>query len=497
MPSSSSKILKSSFVIIVAKWVQRILGLVSFFILARILGAEDFGIVAMSFVVLGFFRSITETGPHQYLLSRSEITRETADTTWTLNLLSKMAVALLMVILASFFSRLFNEPRLEMVLYVASVVPVINGLQSAGQYYLQREFRYTALSISQVISKVISFIVSLWVALAYETYWALIVGDILYAGINTVATYFIHDYRPRLSIVGIAKQWDFSKWVLLKSSVGFLRSKIDQFMVSIFFPTHGVGLFNVAKELTLMPYTQIAEPLGPVYISAINNVKNDAVQLADAFSKIFTTIITVILPTAVGFFLLRDEIVSTLLGGKWEGAELLVAYFAPLILTTSLASLSSSTLTALHKVKLVFILDMLTMFIVLGGQYWARELPIHEFAGIRSIMGLIILVVLFLAVKKHIPEMRMLRLVIAAVPSVVAVAVMIYIVGFCQDSLSGIWMLIFGSLAGAITYALVFAGLSFKMKKISPDIAFIYDKSIIIFAKMAAKFTSRKDAGML
>ena len=155
MASSSNKIIKSSFIIIAAKWTQRILGVVSFFILARILGPEDFGIVAMSFIVLGFFRAVTETGPQQYILSSKEITEHIVHVAWSLNLVTRLMVSVFMISTAALFSSLFNEPRLEMVLYVAAIVPLINGLQSAGQFLMQRNFEYGAISIGQVIGSTV------------------------------------------------------------------------------------------------------------------------------------------------------------------------------------------------------------------------------------------------------------------------------------------------------------------------------------------------------
>jgi lipopolysaccharide exporter len=477
MESASKKIIKSSFIIIASKWVQRILGIVSFFILARILGPEDFGIVAMSFIVLGFFRAVTETGPQQYLLSRKELTDQVTHVAWTLNLATRILVALLMVISAPFFAQIFNEARLEMVLYVASLVPIVNGFQSAGQFFKQRDFEYGAIAVSQVAAKVTSFITTLWIAIAYETYWALIIGDIIFATMFTIATYLFHRYRPRIRIDGIAKQWAFSKWILYKSIVGYLRSKIDQFIVSMFFDTKMVGLFNVSKELTLMPYAQISEPLGPVFISSINKYKDDASALADAYSRLFISMVTIMLPVAVGFYLVKDELVLLILGEKWVGAEVIVGYLVPLILTVSLSQLSSSTLTALEKVKLVFMLDLMTMIVVLIGQLMAKDLPLEQFAGVRTLLGAFIAIV-FIGVIKSILGVKLSRLMIGSIPQVSAAVFMVVGVSYCNELFSDFSFLVVGVVTGVLIYSLSIAVILFLLRNINADFMFIYKKAL-------------------
>ncbi len=471
--------------------MQRILGIVSFFILARILGPDDFGIVAMSFIVLGFFRAVTETGPQQYVLSFQEITDEILHTAWTLNFLTRFIVSLLLIVSAPFVSAGFNEPRLEMVLYVVSILPVINGLQSAGQFIKQRNFDYTAIALSQIGAKVTSFTIALFIAYKYETYWALIIGDLVFASMFSLSTYFFHSYRPKICMIGIREQWEFSKWILLKSIVGFIRSKADQFIASTFYDTRIVGQYNVSKELTLMPYNQIAEPLGPVIISGLANFKDNPAKLTDTYSKFFVAIFTVMLPVSVGFFLLTEEIIHFLLGDKWKEAATIVTYFAPLILTMAISQLSNTALTALHKVKLVFYLDLLTMIVFSVALYLARNLPVEQLAGTRTLLGFFIAVCFFIPVRSMI-TVSVRRILWGIQPSIIAVVVMSLAVLQIKAWLAGTWLLAVGVLTGMLVYAGVMFFALQMLRKVNPDARFLYDNSVWILNKLISKKAAKK-----
>ena len=54
---------------------------------ARLLAPEDFGVVAMAMVVVGFLEVFTHTGVDLALIRDAQATREHYDTAWTLEIL--------------------------------------------------------------------------------------------------------------------------------------------------------------------------------------------------------------------------------------------------------------------------------------------------------------------------------------------------------------------------------------------------------------------------
>ena len=77
------KTLKSSFLILFVRGVQRSIGLISMLVLARLLTPEDFGVVAIASVVVFFFDVLTESGSRQYLIQKDEICEDDIHTAWT------------------------------------------------------------------------------------------------------------------------------------------------------------------------------------------------------------------------------------------------------------------------------------------------------------------------------------------------------------------------------------------------------------------------------
>ena len=72
MSNVSSKVLKASALSLLIKFIQKSLGLISILILARILTPDDFGIVAISALVLHFCDVLSTAGSESYLIQKPD-----------------------------------------------------------------------------------------------------------------------------------------------------------------------------------------------------------------------------------------------------------------------------------------------------------------------------------------------------------------------------------------------------------------------------------------
>ena len=70
------------------RWVVSFIGFINIIIFVRILVPEDFGLVAMGIIVIGFVQGFTEFGTQQLLIREQNISRDSIDTAWTVKIMS-------------------------------------------------------------------------------------------------------------------------------------------------------------------------------------------------------------------------------------------------------------------------------------------------------------------------------------------------------------------------------------------------------------------------
>ncbi|WP_036830230.1 oligosaccharide flippase family protein, partial [Photobacterium sanctipauli] len=108
-----SRILKSSFWITLSKLLNRGLAFFCTLILARILTPDDFGIIALATIVTAFFETLGQLGTKEYLLQEEAPSKEDIDTSWTLQLITKIIISIIIFSSSGILADFFNTQDLE------------------------------------------------------------------------------------------------------------------------------------------------------------------------------------------------------------------------------------------------------------------------------------------------------------------------------------------------------------------------------------------------
>jgi len=356
--SISHKVLKSSGLLLGLQVIHRSLGIISTLVLARLLTPDHFGIVALVTIALQFFELLVETGNQQYIIQKTD--DEDLDTAWTLDLLSKSLIALIIIGTSSFVADWFNEPDLTLALAIAALALPIRALKTPGMLRLARQINYRPLFKLSLWQKGISFLTVMTIALIHPTFWAIIAGNLVAAVIFTVGSYRVDDYRPKWSLKKLREQWGFSQWLLLRGIVGFTRSQIDNLMVSRLFGTAQLGGYNLVREVSLLPALSAIIPMSEPLLAAISESKSNPQALAYRIRLSLALMITVLTPITAFIMLYPELIIRVLLGPDWSEFGPLLKPFGLFFFTFCLFALVSDAIIAQGKVKLLFWFDVVS-----------------------------------------------------------------------------------------------------------------------------------------
>lgn len=417
--SISNRLISSSLILILNQLALRGLGLISTLILARLLTPSDFGIIALVAIVLLFFDLISDAGSQQYLIQKEHATDSDFNTAWTIDLLMKPFLAMMLFLLAPWVATFFDEPELELAIQVIALTLPIKALKNPKLVQLARDFNYKKLVYLQIFQKLASFAVVMGVVVFIETsYWAIIAGDIAAAFIFTFGSYYIVYYKPKWSLSNLKSQWSFSQWLLLRSIVGFSRGQIDIAFISKLFGTSQLGGYHMARELALIPAHNLLIPAIEPLMTAIAQSKNDTDALAYRIRFSLYCLLVAVVPITVFIWFFPYEIITVILGIQWSDYHTLLKYFSLMFLTFPLFALLSDCLIATGKVKTLFIFDLFTTIILFAILYMTKSFSMESFTLIRCCVSIIMTVILIFVVNS-IVEFNYLRLTLMLAPIVI------------------------------------------------------------------------------
>ena len=352
-------------------------------------------------IVVHFFDLLSDAGNQKYLIQKDNVSRDDFNTAWTIDILIKSSLAIVLFACTHIISSYFEEPRLILAIQIMSLVLPINALKNPALAQLARDFNYKKLAYLQVIQKLFSFLIVIFVVLLVDaSYWAIIAGDITASLTFTLGSYFIIHFIPRWSLKNIHAQWRFSQWLLLRSIFGFFRAQLDITFVSRLFGSSQVGGYHLTRELALLPAVNILIPALEPLLSAIAKSKGTAKSLAYRVRLSLFCLALVIIPISVFIWFFYYEIVAAVLGDQWITYEILLKYFSLIFLTYPMFAMLSNTLIAVGKVRKLFLFDLSTtvaLFILL---FSVKNFSIEAFTLIRCYASIIFTIPLLYLVNR-------------------------------------------------------------------------------------------------
>jgi len=330
---------------IALRFADRLVGLVSIIILARLLVPEDFGLVSLANAVIAIVGSVGEFSVDMVLIRDQAAGRKEYDTAWTLNVLNGLGLTLALIGLAAPASAFYGEPRVEPVLYWLSLSVALSSVQNIGVVDFRKHFRFHKEFAFVIVPRLVGVVVTIILAFLWHDYWALVGGTIVGRAASTMASYAMHPYRPRPSLAGFGTIFHFSKWMLLNSVLAALAQRVDQFVLGRISGAAFLGQFALASEISGLTATALVAPIVRAVYPAYAKLAADPDRLKSSFLKVHGIVWLTAMPVAAGIAVLANLYVPLLLGSKW-------ITIIPLIEILTLYAIMRVTVTGMQPVFL-------------------------------------------------------------------------------------------------------------------------------------------------
>ncbi|MBL4703262.1 MAG: oligosaccharide flippase family protein [Flavobacteriales bacterium] len=417
--SLTKKVLLGSYFQILINVFQKLVGVISTLILARLLTPNDFGIIAILAVTVHLIDILSDAGSQQYIIQKQGITSDDVNTAWTIDIIGKTSLTIVIWVLAPFIAETLDNPILTDAIRIISLSIPLKAFKNPGLMLLAKHFEYQKLFKLGMYQKLLSFAAVMITVLINPSYWAIVAGDIVSAVVLLTGSYYIDNFKPKFSLKRIVAQWSFTQWALLRGITGFLRSQADMLIVSKFFPTSSLGGYHMTRELALIPALSIVIPASEPLLSAISQSKHNQELLNYRIRLSLVTMIALLLPLSVFIYNYSELIVTVLLGNQWIEYHQLLSFFSILFFTYCVHALISDCFTALNKMRKLFLFDLVSTVFILTVLMLSIGVTIFEFSLIRGVSGVAIACALLILLNM-LTEFGLTKLLVNTFPSFLA-----------------------------------------------------------------------------
>ncbi len=345
----------------------KLLSLIKIIVLARILSQSQFGAFSIAFIVYGFSTIITETGVNTVLVQNNESLSKYINTAWVITITRGFVVFICTLLSAPLISHFFNIREVYSLIILISLVPLIQGFINPAEILFQKNMLFKKELSFRIIINILEVIFTIMFVYITKNATGLAYGLILGALIEVFLSMFYLSPKPKFIFNKKHARMIIhkGKWITYAGIFSYLYQNIDNLIVGKFLGASSLGLYDLIYKVSMIPLNEITDVFGRVSFPIYIKISNDASRLKKAFLKSTVLIIIIIFPVSLVCFFFPKEVLTLLLGEKWQAGSQIFQIFAGFGIIRALSNSTSAFFMGLGKQKYAAILSFISLFTLL------------------------------------------------------------------------------------------------------------------------------------
>lgn len=314
---------------ILAAAVSFVAQLASTVILARLLTPSDFGVVVMVNTFSLLLCSFGWNGFTEAILQRESISEALASNLFWINLGGGIILTLLFACMGPVLSHFYHEPLVINVTVAMSLTVIASNVGVIHSALLNRATHYKAVSINGLVSRIICLAVSIVLALAGWSYWALVVGAVMEQVSKSIGSFILCPWLPRLPRKS-SGTWDavkFSMNIYWRRCLTYVSGNVDNTLVGWRFGAAELGFYKRAFDLFWLPANQLLSPMSAVAVGTLSRLNKDRAAYERSFLTGIASLSLIGMAIGGDFALVGKDLIVFLLGPQWAEAGRIFSLF--------------------------------------------------------------------------------------------------------------------------------------------------------------------------
>ncbi len=341
-------------------------------ILARLLMPEAFGVVATLTLVVSFAEIFTDAGFQKYLVQHQfkdddDLNIGTNVAFWT-NLALSLVLWAIIALFATPITNMVGSPGCEAaVITMCAQIPLL-AFSSIQMARYRREFDFKTLFYVRLVTAFIPLIITVPLAIAFKSYWALVFGTLTRDIVKAFILTFKSSWKPRFcfSMEKLKDMFSFSIWTVVENISIWLTSNVGTFVVGTMLNSYYSGLYKTTVTTVNAYMVLITAATTPVMFSALSRAQDDTKTYNSIFFRFVRMVSILVFPMGAGLFVYRKLATYILLGSKWmEAADFLGMWSLASALLIVFSHYNSEVFRSKGKPKLSVLTQVLHLIVLI------------------------------------------------------------------------------------------------------------------------------------
>jgi len=316
-----AKAMRGSLALSIGAISQRVIRLGRIMVLTRLLVPEDFGVIAITTMVVVMMETLTDAGVRVYLIQSKEGNNPSyLNGAWWFQAIRGIGLFSVSFLVAPFFSFYYQNPTLTDLLRVSFISIIFNGLVSPHVHILEREFKFGKWTMLEQLSAVIGTFITVVLAYYIRSVWAIVFGTVVERFIYCLFSHILYPFSPKLEIdrKSLSDLFKFSKGILGLSVLNLISRQADIFILGKIVTPAILGCYFLAMQLTDQVSSVFSSVINPVLLPSFAKMKENKPILKESLLSVNNSIATIFIPITVFMAANSNEIISLFYGSQYK-----------------------------------------------------------------------------------------------------------------------------------------------------------------------------------
>lgn len=317
--SIGAKVVRSGLWVGAGNIVATVLGVIRSVILARLLTPEVFGLMGLAGIAIRAIETFTRPGIAQALIVRQQDFDEASATAFTLLVLRGCLLAVLIVLIAPFIGRFYENEQLASILQGLAFVFVLIGFTNIQTIARQKELDFRQLTYLSTAATSITTIVTVVAAFLLRDVWAMVIGQLANAALHTLLSYRFIQGRIRFAWnrAVATELLSYGKFITGSSIIVFVATEIDSAVIGKMLGPELLGYYALAATIANLTTANLSRMASGIMMPAYSKLQADTAALRKAFLTTLSLVMHLMLPAGIGLIILAEPVVALVYGKKW------------------------------------------------------------------------------------------------------------------------------------------------------------------------------------
>ena len=307
-----------------------VLQLAAAVILARLMAAEDFGLVAIVTVLTSFAPLLIDFGLGDATTQKSKITRSQVSSLFWLSSGIGLAIAVVVAACSPLIAWIYREPRIEAIALYSAITFVLFGVSNQHLALLRRTMQFATIAKIQILSTLAGAAIAIFTAICGYGYWALVLRPIASSLCVAMGAWLVCRWRPGFPVLDneVKSMVRFGLHVVGFSVTYSLARAVDRITLGLFYRPDEVGYYQNAITLYDNSIFTMLVQLHTVGSAALSKLQSNPAALRQKYEAALSALAFFVMPAAAILSVTAQDLTVMLLGEKWRAAGLLLSIIA-------------------------------------------------------------------------------------------------------------------------------------------------------------------------